>query len=124
MDGSDFAGAGRARAVCGGEQGAAVWVAQSGVEAGGAGDPGGLRGASGRLPAEAAAVLCAAVRVAGGAAVAAGERGRGGRDLDALDEAQTQGIAAALRAALDRLEAGAGSVAELEAALLGERGPG
>jgi hypothetical protein len=47
-----------------------------------------------------------------------------GVDLDALDEAQTQGIAAAMRAALERLEAGAGSVAELEAALLGEPGPG
>ena len=47
-----------------------------------------------------------------------------GADLDALDEAQTQGIAAAMRAALERLEAGAGSVAELEAALLGEPGPG
>ena len=42
-------------------------------------------------------------------------------ELDALDEAETQGIAAALRAALERLEAGAGSVAELEAALLGEQ---
>ena len=51
------------------------------------------------------------------------ERG-GGVELDELDAAETQGIAAALRAALERLEAGAGSVAELEAALLGERGPG
>ena len=47
------------------------------------------------------------------------ERG-GGVELDELDEAETQGIAAALRAALERLEAGAGSVAELEAALVGE----
>ena len=47
-----------------------------------------------------------------------------GVDLDALDAAETDGIAAALRAALARLEAGAGSVAELEAALLGERGAG
>jgi hypothetical protein len=51
------------------------------------------------------------------------ERG-GGVELDELDAAETAGIAAALRAALERLEAGAGSVAELEAALLGERGPG
>ena len=43
-----------------------------------------------------------------------------GVDLDEMDEAETQGIAAALRAALDRLEAGAGSLADLEAALLGE----
>jgi hypothetical protein len=47
-----------------------------------------------------------------------------GVDLDTLDAAQTEGIAAAMRAALERLEAGAGSVAELEAALLGERGAG
>ena len=45
-------------------------------------------------------------------------------ELDELDAAETESIAAALRAALERLEAGAGSVAELEAALLGERGPG
>ena len=43
-----------------------------------------------------------------------------GVELDALDAAETQGIAAALRAALERLEAGAGSVDELESALLGE----
>jgi hypothetical protein len=47
-----------------------------------------------------------------------------GPELDELDAAETQGIAAALRAALERLEAGAGSVAELEAALLGERRAG
>jgi hypothetical protein len=47
-----------------------------------------------------------------------------GVELDTLDEAETQAIAAAMRVALARLEAGAGSVAELEAALLGERGPG
>ena len=47
-----------------------------------------------------------------------------GVELDALDAAETETIAAALRAALERLEAGAGSVAELEAALLGERREG
>jgi hypothetical protein len=47
-----------------------------------------------------------------------------GAELDELDAAETQGIAAAMRAALERLEAGAGSVAELEAALLGERRDG
>jgi hypothetical protein len=48
------------------------------------------------------------------------ESGAGVELDDALEEAETQTIAAALRAALERLEAGAGSVAELEAALLGE----
>src|ERR1700730_8312029 len=43
-----------------------------------------------------------------------------GAELDALDAAQTQAIAAAMRAALERLEAGVGSLAELESALLGE----
>lgn len=43
-----------------------------------------------------------------------------GVELDELDAAETQGIAAALRAALERLEAGVGSVDELESALLGE----
>lgn len=43
-----------------------------------------------------------------------------GAELDELDAAETAGIAAALRAALERLEAGAGSMAKLEAALLGE----
>jgi hypothetical protein len=47
-----------------------------------------------------------------------------GAELDELDAAETGAIAAALRAALERLEAGAGSVAELEAALLGERRAG
>ena len=42
-----------------------------------------------------------------------------GVELDELDAAETHAIAAALRAALERLEAGAGSMAELEAALLG-----
>jgi hypothetical protein len=46
-----------------------------------------------------------------------------GIELDELEEAETQVIAAALRAALERLEAGAGSIAELESALLGERSP-
>lgn len=50
--------------------------------------------------------------------------GGAGVELDELDAAETAGIAAALRAALERLEAGAGSVAELEAALLGERPAG
>ena len=46
--------------------------------------------------------------------------GGSGVELDELDAAETQGIVAALRAALDRIEAGCGSVAELEDALLGE----
>jgi hypothetical protein len=48
----------------------------------------------------------------------------GGVELDELDAAESQTIAAALRVALERLEAGAGSMAELEAALLGEQRAG
>ena len=46
-----------------------------------------------------------------------------GVELDTHEELDTQAIVASLRHALDRLEAGAGSVAELEAALLGEPRP-
>ena len=47
-----------------------------------------------------------------------------GRDEQGRFAAETQGIAAAMRAARERLESVAGSLAELEAALLGERRPG
>ena len=50
--------------------------------------------------------------------------GGSGAELDELDAAQTQGIVEALRAALDRIEAGCGSMAELEDALLGEERAG
>jgi hypothetical protein len=52
------------------------------------------------------------------------ESGAGVELDDALEQAETATIAAALRAALERLEAGAGSVDELEAALLGEAAAG
>lgn len=44
----------------------------------------------------------------------------GGADLDALDEAETARLIADAKAAFARIEAGEGSLAELEAALLGE----
>jgi hypothetical protein len=43
----------------------------------------------------------------------------GGADLDALDEAEAARLIADAKAALARIEAGEGSLAELEAALLG-----
>ena len=44
----------------------------------------------------------------------------GGPELDSLDEREVAAVIAAARAALDKLEAGGGSLADLEAALLGE----
>lgn len=45
----------------------------------------------------------------------------GGVELDSLDEAEVLRLIGAARAALDAIEAGGGSLADLEAALLGER---
>ncbi|HTX51018.1 MAG TPA: hypothetical protein VME40_16715 [Caulobacteraceae bacterium] len=45
----------------------------------------------------------------------------GGAELESLTEVELAGLLAATRVALDRIEAGEGSVSELEAALLGER---
>ncbi|HEY1752824.1 MAG TPA: hypothetical protein VGG29_16315 [Caulobacteraceae bacterium] len=44
----------------------------------------------------------------------------GGTEVDAPDAAETAALIAELRAALDRVEAGQGGLAELESALLGE----
>jgi hypothetical protein len=44
-----------------------------------------------------------------------------GVDLDAEGEVETASMVAALRAALDRVEAGEASLADLESAMLGER---
>jgi hypothetical protein len=48
----------------------------------------------------------------------------GGPELDALDEVETAKLIAEARAALARIDAGEGSLAELEAAILGEGGEG
>ncbi len=44
----------------------------------------------------------------------------GGAELDSLDETEVTRLLADARAALDRIEAGGGSLEDLEAALLGE----
>jgi hypothetical protein len=44
----------------------------------------------------------------------------GGVEIDALSEVETARLVSELRAALDRMDAGGGSLAELESALLGE----
>jgi hypothetical protein len=45
----------------------------------------------------------------------------GGAELESLSEVELAGLLVATRVALDRIEAGEGSIAELESALLGER---
>ena len=45
----------------------------------------------------------------------------GGAELETLSEVELAGLLVAMRGALDRIEAGEGSIADLESALLGER---
>src|SRR5579885_2603178 len=45
----------------------------------------------------------------------------GGEEIEGLDEVETAALIAAARAAMARIDAGHGSLADLEAALLGER---
>ena len=47
----------------------------------------------------------------------------GGIELDALSDAEAAKLIADARAALDRIEAGEGTLADLESALLGEGAP-
>ena len=48
----------------------------------------------------------------------------GGPEIDALDEVEVARLIEGARAALDSIDAGQGSLADLEAALLGEAAPG